>query len=230
MSQKLLEAIEDAQTVLAAMRERADELGIQGVSEVITIDLVRELSNIGDEEFDNLSLFELISELIGDSDLQPLIAMVLIDIVGKIERQPDKENRGEEDEGTSYSAFATGKLLYSLRTGENSQNQNPVRRGESKARGALIGTRVATSFSGGTEVQDADVSSIGVQTHEALMIARWQKQFDEQYHFPGAVVLGEKADEAAIREQYTVFLNEDEEITEVTLLSGQVLLIQKNID
>ncbi|MFZ5437994.1 MAG: hypothetical protein ACOZAK_02995 [Patescibacteria group bacterium] len=235
MSEKLAQAIADAKVVLAAMRERAKELETTGVAEVITLDLVRQLSEISDEEFTDLSLFELIKELISDSETVPLISMVLLDVIGKIERRPDKENRGPDDEGTSYGAFATGKLFYSLRTGENSQNKQPVRRGESQARGSLIARRIAASFSGGTEVQDADISSMGIMAYESLMVDRWQRQFAEQFNFSGKV-LGEKADEEAIREQYTVFLKKDpmtgallEEIVEVTLADGQVLLVQKNI-
>lgn len=236
MSEKLAQAITDAKVVLAAMRERANDLEVKGVAEVITLDLVRQLSEISDEEFADLSLFELIKELIGDSETEQFISMVLMDVIGKIERQPDKENRGPDDEGTSYGAFAAGKLFYSLRTRENSQNKQPVRRGESQARGALIAHRIAASFSGGTEVQDVDISSAGMQAYESLMLARWQQAFDEQFNLPGARVLGEKVDEAAIREQHTVFLKRDpetdrllEEITEVTLADGQVLLVQKSI-
>ncbi|NCN44942.1 MAG: hypothetical protein COU63_02430 [Candidatus Pacebacteria bacterium CG10_big_fil_rev_8_21_14_0_10_36_11] len=229
MSQKLLEAIEDARMVLSTMRERAKDLGIQGVAEVLTLDLVRELSNISDEEFAELSLFELLSELVGDSDSNSLVAAVLIDVIGKIERRPDKENRGIDDEGTSYGAFATGKLFQSLRTGENSVGDKPVRRGESAARGSAIFRRIATAFSGGSETEDLDVSLMGARAYEGMLIARWQAEFDREYNFPGAKVLGEKADEAAIREQFTVFLRSDEEIVELRLLSGAVVLVQKSI-
>ncbi len=236
MSEKLAQAITDAKVVLAAMRERANDLEVRGVAEVITLDLVKQLSEISDEEFAGLSLFELIKELIGDSETEQFISMVLLDVIGKIERQPDKENRGDDDEGTNYGAFAIGKLFYSLRTGENSQNKQPVRRGESQARGALIARRIAASFSGGTEVQDVDISSAGMQAYEKILLARWQSKFDEQFNMPGAVVLGEKDDEAAIREQHTVFLKRDlatdrllEEIAEVTLADGQVLLVQRSL-
>ncbi len=243
MSEKLARAIADARVVLAAMRERAGQLEVKGgtekvkgVAEVVTLDLVRQLAEISDEEFADLSLFELVKELIGDSETEAFVSMVMLDVVGKLERLPDKANRGDEDEGTNYATFALGKLFYSLRTGRNSQNQEPVRRGESQARGALIARRIATSFSGGTEVQDVDIASAGIQAYEKILLSRWQEEFDRQFNIPGAVVLGEKADEEAIREQYTVFLKRDaetdallEEIVEVTLADGQVLLVQKSI-
>jgi len=244
MSEKLARAIADARVVLAAMRERANQLEVEGgvekvkgVAEVITLDLVRELAEIDDKEFAGLSLFELVKELIGDSESDAFISMVMIDVVGKLERLPDKASRGDEDEGTNYATFALGKLFYSLRTGRNSQNKEPVRRGESKARGALIARRIAVSFSGAKEeYEDVDISSAGIQAYEKILLARWQAEFDRQFNIPGAVVLGEKADEAAIREQYTVFLKRDavtdaliEEIVELTLADGQVLLVQKSI-
>lgn len=223
---RLIESIEDARVVLLAMRERAEELGVRGVSEVISRAVLRELSQVGEQELTNLSLVELLKELISDD--QPLMAAILVDIVDKFERVPDIESRGPDDLGTNYLAFAGGKLAQMIRTGADSQGDKPVRRGESAARGGIIKHRIMTAFSGGTEAEDIDISRIGTDKYEELLIARWQEEVGSSYPWLECVVLGEKADKEAIIEQHTPFLQAGEKFGEVTLANGMVIIVRSS--
>lgn len=159
---------------LAAMREQANELGVEGVSGVISVALILELAAISDEEYQaliGLTLFELIQKMTNDETSFAMFP-VLNDIVGKMSRQPDPKNRGEADRGTNYGAYGGGKLWYSLRIGENSGGKG-VRRGESPARGAIIRNNIATTFSGGTPDEDHQISNRGIETYEAITEIDW---------------------------------------------------------
>ena len=216
--------MEDARAVLRAMRERAEELDVQGVSIVVSSAVLRELSLINEEELTSLSLVELLINLMDDE--QPFMSAVLIDIIGKFEREPDFENRGADDLRTNYFGFAIGKLAQMVRTGENSQGDEPVRRGESAARGGIIRHRIMTAFSGGTEVQDTDISRFGTDKYEELLISRWQEELDRTHPWINGTVLGEKADKEEIIEQNTPFLEPNEIIDEVEITDGTILIVK----
>lgn len=85
----------------------------------------------------------------------------------KLFREPDP-SRGPDDKGTNYGGFAAGKLFQSLRTEENLSNRSDNRRGESPARGAVIGAvtgdqiDTVVAFSGGTEDEDVVIANVGL--------------------------------------------------------------------
>ncbi len=168
--------IKESQSIAAAMRRTAMEVGVSGVSEVLTVAQVfayLEIAGVTERELEHyrrLRLTELVVSLTGTGLVYACLAP-LVDIVGTFQRKPDYENRGIDDAGTNYFGFATGKLAQSIRTDADSSHAE-VRRGESGAPGALIRQRIATAFSGGTIEQDIMIAQAGIDQFERLPVTR----------------------------------------------------------
>ena len=173
LSLSLEQASREAQVISASMRAAAEDLGVTGVSEVLTraqiIALLELAGRPGQSEIDalaQLSLAQIMIELTSVEECPACIAP-LFDIIGRFQREPDHANRGEGDQGTNYLAFAHGKLAEAARTGRPSGGDE-VRRGESGLLGALIDEGVATAFSGGTTDQDVEIAEVGIRTYKLL--------------------------------------------------------------
>jgi len=82
-------------------------------------------------------------------------------------REPDPINRGPEDKGVNYRAFAFGKIFQSFRTGKPSCTEYAMK-GESPARGCVISDDYTAYFacSGGTEEQDVVIANVGKELYE----------------------------------------------------------------
>ena len=169
---KILTPTGEALRVLKAMRGKANTLEVAGVSAVTTTRLILEaLQAAGATEkelrrYKELKLIELIREITSNSSTSPALVPILTDIVGRLTRNPDPERdtQDQQDPGTNYAGAALGKLAQMFRTGKNS-GVEPVRKGEFGAKGGILGHKVATAFSGGTENQDAQIAQEGIDEY-----------------------------------------------------------------
>ena len=126
LSLSLEQASREAQVISASMRAAAEDLGVTGVSEVLTraqvIALLELAGRPGQDEIDalaQLSLVQLMIELTSIEECPACIAP-LFDIIGRFQREPDHANRGRGDKGTNYPALVHSKVAEALRTGEPS--------------------------------------------------------------------------------------------------------------
>lgn len=138
----------NSDTILLAMIEKAKKLGIQKGAAIVYGNIFYQTLNFAP-----------------------------VEITGKDQgyysyfRPPDHINRGSNDQGTNYLAYAAGKLFHSFRTFKDSGSKD-VLKGESAAKGSIILGQfpncVIFAFSGGTEEQDLQVARAGYRAYDWL--------------------------------------------------------------